>query len=125
MGGVHQQCQRVKPGVLSLRAGAEVAEREVVAGVERIAEGPHLRQHDGCANRLYIVQHCADCLRERLRRREIDLLPFQIADPHSAVGRGGPGDGGWGGGRRRSGGRDSLLRQCKQRRKQKDGYYYK
>ena len=82
VGGLHQQRQRVKARILPLRAGAEMAEREVVTGVQRVPEGPHLRKHYAAARVPDVVQHDGNVRRKRLCGGKIHLLPFQIAHPH-------------------------------------------
>ena len=123
VGGLHQQGQRVIAGVPPLLPGAKVAERVVAAGVECIPKGPHLRQHDSGPQVPDIVQYDRYIARKRLRRGKIHLLPFQVTDPHGAVGRGG----GWlcrGRGRRCGSGRSLPPpgQRC-QRGRQKNSYY--
>ena len=57
VGRLHQQGQRVKAGVLPLGAGAKVAERVIVAGIEGITKGAHLGQHHGGPQISDIVEH--------------------------------------------------------------------
>ena len=125
VGGLDEDRQRVKAGVDALRAGTKVAEREICAGVERVAEGAYLRQHDGAAQRADVVADFSCIGGEGIRRGKVRLLPFKVADPHRAVGRSRrrlPR-------RRRCGRRRSIrrggrmTRQRQQRRGEKDGYY--
>lgn len=92
MGLGEEDVQRVKAGVLPLHAGAEVAPREKLTAVERVPKGPHL-----CNDRVQpkgeaVVQQLGRPGPERLFRGEIQLCPFEIADPDSPPlpGRGGP-----------------------------------
>ena len=68
VGGFHQQGQRVKTGVLPLRAGAQVAERVQRARVQRVPKRPHMRQHNVGPQRGDAVQHCARIGRKTPRR---------------------------------------------------------
>ena len=54
---LHQQGQGVKAGALPLGAGAKMAERVVVAGIEGIAKGAHLDQYHGGPQINDIVEH--------------------------------------------------------------------
>ena len=83
MGLGEEDVQRVKAGVLPLHAGAEVAPREKLTAVERVPKGPHL-----CNDRVQpkgeaVVQQLGRPGPERLFRGEIQLCPFEIADPDS------------------------------------------
>ena len=57
MGRRNHDGKRVKPRVLPLRAGTDMAERKIRAGVERIPEGAHLRKDNGCAQPGDVIQH--------------------------------------------------------------------
>ncbi len=83
MGLGEEDVQRVKAGVLPLHAGAEMAPREKLTAVERVPKGPHL-----CNDRVQpkgeaVVQQLGRPGPERLFRGEIQLCPFEIADPDS------------------------------------------
>ena len=57
VGRLHQQGQGVKAGALPLGAGAKMAERVIVAGIEGITKGAHLGQHHGGPQISDIVEH--------------------------------------------------------------------
>ena len=76
MGGLYQQSQRVEAGVLALGAGAEVAEGEVAAWIQRIPEGPHLGQHHGGPHCGDVIQHGGNVPGEGVGTGKIHLLPI-------------------------------------------------
>ena len=83
VGFLQEDVQRVKAGVCPLHPGAQVAPWKQAAAIQRVPEGPHLRQHRVQPKARTIVQHLCAPGAEGVRRGKIQQRPFQIADPHS------------------------------------------
>ena len=76
-----EHIQRVKAGCLPLRTGAEMAPRKQAALVQRIPEGPHLRENGVQPQSGAVVHQRGDIRPERCLGRKVHPRPFQIAHP--------------------------------------------